>query len=90
MSYEVVVTHILNSGDVIVGDLVGLLAELDQVPFIFAQFLSLQVPLDFWTDSLVTAQVAKVAFLVSAAGSAQVVSMAIMCASSCVDPQILL
>ena len=34
VSYEVLIVHILNSGDVVVvDDLVGLLAELDQVPF---------------------------------------------------------
>ena len=48
------------------------------------------MPLDSRTDSLVTAQVAKVAFLVSAAGSAQAVSTAVLCASGSVDPQILL
>lgn len=81
--------HVLNSGDVVVDDLVGLLAELDQVSIV--QFLPLQVLSDVRTDPLFTAQAAQItAFLVSAAGPAQAAFSAVLCTPSSVDPEILL
>lgn len=79
----------MNSGNVVVDDLVRLLAELDQV--FISQFLPLQVLSDVRTDPLFTAQAAQItAFLVSAAGPAQAAFSAVLCTPSCVDPEILL
>ena len=55
--------HVLDSWNLGVVDFMRLLAVLDQVFFIWRQFLSLQVLLNLWTDADLAAQTTQITAL---------------------------